>query len=308
MKTFPGIQTLGPMPHDLRMGGMFLLSLILHLIAISAVFFIPNLASQRTYYSPVYSVRLVNVQPAPPPVRTRVEPKKENLPAAPAPPAEKTKPQEKEKPKEKEKVKEKEKPISLAAKAKDDPSKVQEAVDRIRKRKEERKKEKKRVNTAIDRIRQQREEKRIESAIDRIRGEREARQIDSAIERIRKRVTIGSAGAIETGEAGTGGASSGFMSIKHKMYYNLIWQRIRSAWVLPEGALGGKKDLETIIAIRIAKDGRIEDIQFEKKSGHPQLDESALRAIKKADPLPPLPPGFEGDKFDVGVRFTPSDI
>lgn len=291
MKTSSGIQILGPMPHDPRIGGMFLLSLFLHLVAVSAVFFIPNLASQRTYYSPVYSVRLVNVQPAPPPTAARGEPKKEDLPAVPAPPAEKPKPREKEK------------PISLAAKAKEDVSKVQEAIDRIRKRKEERK-----VDTAIDRIRQQRQEERIDTAIDRIRGEREARQIDSAIERIRKRVTIGSAGAIETGEAGTGGASSGFMSIKHKMYYNLIWQRIRSAWVLPEGALGGKRDLETVIAIRIAKDGRIEDIQFEKKSGHPQLDESALRAIKKADPLPPLPPGFEGDKFDVGVRFTPSDI
>lgn len=291
MKTSPGVQILGPMPHDPRMGGMFFLSLFLHLAAVSAVFFIPNLASQRTYYSPVYSVRLVNVQPAAPAAAVRGEPKKEDLPSVSAPPAEKTKPREKEK------------PISLAAKPKDDVSKVDDAIDRIRKRREEKK-----MDTAIDRIRQRQEEKRIDTAIDRIRGEREAKQIDSAIERIRKGVTIGSTGAVETGEAGTGGASSGFMSIKHKMYYNLIWQRIRSAWVLPEGALGGKKDLETIIAIRIAKDGRIEDIQFEKKSGHPQLDESALRAIKKANPLPPLPPGFEGDKFDVGVRFTPSDI
>ncbi len=270
---------------------MFLLSLFLHLAAVSAVFFIPNLASQRTYYSPVYSVRLVNVQPAAPAVAAKGEPKKEDLPSVSAPPVEKTKP------------KEKEKPISLAAKPKEDVSKVDEAIDRIRKRREEKK-----VDTAIDRMRQRQEERSVDTAIDRIRGEREAKQIDTAIDRIRKQVTIGSAGAVETGEAGTGGASSGFMSIKHKMYYNLIWQRIRSAWVLPEGALGGKKDLETIIAIRIAKDGRIEDIQFEKKSGHPQLDESALRAIKKANPLPPLPPGFEGDKFDVGVRFTPSDL
>jgi len=291
MKTSPGVQILGPMPHDPRMGGMFLLSLILHLAAVSAVFFIPNLASKRTYYSPVYSVRLVNVQPAAPAVAARGEPKKEDLPSVSPPAAEKPKP------------KEKEKPISLAAKPKEDVTKVDEAIDRIRKRREEKK-----VDTAIDRMRKRQEEKSVDTAIDRIRGEREAKQIDSAIERIRKQVTIGSAGAIETGEAGTGGASSGFMSIKHKMYYNLIWQRIRSAWVLPEGALGGKKDLETIIAIRIGKDGRIEDIQFEKKSGHPQLDESALRAIKKANPLPPLPPGFEGDKFDVGVRFTPSDI
>jgi len=290
MKTSPSIHFLSHFSHDPRMGGMVVLSLVLHLTAVFAVYFVPNLASQRTYYSPVYSVRLVNVQPAPLPSAGSAESKKET-PVVSAPPAEKAKP------------KEKEKPVSLATKPKEDPTKVAEAIERIRQRREEKK-----VNTTIDRLRQRQEEKSVDSAIDRIRGEREAKQIDSAIERIRKQVTIGSAGAVETGEAGTGGASSGFMSMKHKMYYNLIWQRIRSAWVLPEGALGGKKDLETIIAIRIAKDGRIEDIQFEKKSGNPQLDESALRAIKKANPLPPLPPGFEGDKFDVGVRFTPSDI
>jgi TonB family protein len=291
MKTSASVQILSPWTQGPGMGGMFFLSLFLHLAAVSAVFFIPNLASQRTYYSPVYSVRLVNVQPAPPPAAVRGEPKKETpAPVAP-PPAEKAKP------------KEKEKPVSLADKPKEDVNKVAEAIERIRERRQEKK-----VETAIDRIRQRREGESVDSAIDRIRGEREAKQIDSAIEQIRKKVTIGSAGAIETGDAGTGGASSGFMSIKHKMYYNLIWQRIRSAWVLPEGVLGGKKDLETIIAIRIAKDGRIEDIQFEKKSGNPHLDESALRAIKKANPLPPLPPGFEGDKFDVGVRFTPSDL
>jgi colicin import membrane protein len=291
MKTSASIQVLSYFPHhQARMGGMFFLSLFLHLAAISVVFFVPNLASQRTYYSPVYSVRLVNVQPSLPAGRA-VEAKKEALPPASPSTAEKARP------------KEKEKAVSLATKPKEDEAKVNEAIERLRQRREGKK-----VDTVIDQLRQRQEEKNIDSAIDRIRGEQEAKQIDSAIERIRKKVTIGSAGAVETGETGTGGASSGFMSIKHKMYYNLIWQRIRSAWVLSEGALGGKKDLETIIAIRIGKDGQIEEIQFEKKSGNAQLDESALRAIKKANPLPPLPPGFEGDKFDVGVRFTPSDL
>jgi colicin import membrane protein len=268
---------------------MFFLSLFLHLAAISAVFFVPNLASQRTYYSPVYSVRLVNLQPSLP-AGGAAEAKKEAPPPSAASPAEKTRPREKEK------------AVSLAAKPKADEAKINDAIEKLRNRREGKK-----VDTAIDQLRQRQEEKNIDSAIDRIRGEREAKQIDSAIERIRKKVTIGSAGAVETGESGTGGAS-GIMSLKHKMYYNKIWERIRGAWVLSEGALGGKKDLETIIAIRIAKDGRIVEIQFEKKSGNAQLDESALRAIKKSDPLPPLPPGFEGDTFDVGVRFTPSDL
>jgi TonB family protein len=287
MKTSPSIQILTHLSQDPGISGMVFLSLILHLAAISAMFLLPNLASTRTYYSPVYSVRLVNVQPSLPPAG-KADSKMETLPSSSPPPA--------------AKAKEKEKPISIATKE-DPEKKIAEAIDRIRQRKED-----KRVDTAIDRIRQQQEEKRVDTAIDRIRGEKEAAQVSSAIDRIRKKVTIGSAGAVETGEPGTGGASSGFMSIKHKMYYNLIWQRIRNAWVLPEEVLRGKKDLETIIAIRIARDGQIVDIQFEKKSGNAYLDESALRAIKKANPLPPLPPGFEEDKFDVGVRFTPSDL
>jgi TonB family protein len=78
--------------------------------------------------------------------------------------------------------------------------------------------------------------------------------------------------------------------------------------VLTEEVLRGKKNLETIIASRIARDGQIVDIQFEKKSGNPYLDESAPRAIKKANFLPLLPPGLEEDKFDVGVRVTTSDL
>jgi TonB family protein len=162
------------------------------------------------------------------------------------------------------------------------------------------------VSSAIAGIHREKEASQVSSAMAGLH--KETRQLSSAIQGTRKHVIIGSAGAIETGEGGVGGASSTVMSIKFKMYYNLLWERIRSVWVLPEATFGGKKNLETIIAIRIAKDGQIEDIQFEKKSGNPYLDESALRAIKKANPLPPLPPGIETDKFDVGVRFNPSDL
>jgi colicin import membrane protein len=188
---------------------------------------------------------------------------------------------------EKSKAKEKEKPVSLApAKKEDSEQKIAEAIERLR---------------------QKKEGKSIESAIDRLRSEKESRQVQSAIEGIRKRVTITSAGAVEA-EGTSSGASTDVMTIKHKIYYNLIWNRIRSMWVLSDATIAGQKNLETIIAIRIAKNGQIEDIQFEKKSGNPAFDESALRAIQKSNPFSPLPPGFEGDKFDVGVRFTPSDL
>jgi TonB family protein len=276
MKTSPNLNVLENPAAGSRLGRMFFISLMLHGLAISAVFFLPNLSSTRTLYSPVYSVRLVTPPPAP-------EGKAEAAPAAPSPaPAAAQRP----------KVREKEKPVSLAPK------------------KEETKKEEteKKIAEAIDRLRQKRESKNLESAIEKMRSEKESRQMESAIEGIRKKVTIGSKGAVESSEPSSGGASTDVMTIKHKIYYNLIWKRIRSVWVLPEAALSGQKNLEAIIGIRIGPNGQIEDVQFEKKSGNPVFDESALRAIQKANPLPPLPPGFEGERFDVGVRFTPSDL
>jgi len=277
MKTSPGLYVFYRFSQSPRIAGMFFLSFALHVTAISAMFLLPNLSSSRTYYSPVYSVRLVSAPPSPVPVAAEIAKPAAKALGPEAPPAV-----------EPPKAKERPKPISL------NPVQKETAEQKIA--------------GAIERIRQRKESESIDSAIERIRSEKDARQLDSAIERIRKRVTISSSGAVETGPGSTGGASSGVMSIKFKIYYNLLWQRIRSVWVLPEEALGGKKNLETIIAIRIARDGQIEDIQFEKKSGNPYLDESALRAIKKANPLPPLPSDMEGDKFDVGVRFTPSDL
>lgn len=280
MKTSANLNVLENLSSGSRLGRMFFISLVLHGLAISAVFFMPNLSSTRTFYSPVTSVRLVTPPPAPEAKSETAQPA-QSAPASPPPVAV-----------EKPKAKEKEKPISLAPK------------------KEEAKKEdsEKKIADAIERLRQKRETKTLDSTIEKMRSERESRQVQSAIEGIRKRVTISSQGAVESNEPASGGASTDVMTIKHKIYYNLIWKRIRSVWVLPDAALAGQKNLEAIIGIRISPSGQIEDIQFEKKSGNSIFDESALRAIQKSNPLPPLPPGFEGGRFDVGVRFTPSDL
>ncbi len=293
MKTSPNIDILRGVSQSRIISEMVFVSILLHLVGVSIVFFLPNLSS-RTYYSPVYSVRLVNLTPAP---KVSSASPAQSSPAVPSP-----KPPALE---EKSRAKEKAKPISLnPPKTEDSGKKIDEAIERIRQRQQA-----KNLKGKLEQMRSESESRQVDSAIERLRSESEARQVNSAIEGIRKRATISSKGAVEADEIGvTSGAASGVMSIKYKLYYNMIWQRIHSVWVLPEEALGGKKNLETIITIRIDRNGNIEEIQFEKKSGNPYLDESALRAIKKANPLPPLPAGIEEDKFDVGIRFTPSDL
>lgn len=95
------------------------------------------------------------------------------------------------------------------------------------------------------------------------------------------------------------------LDLKFKVYYGLIWERVQSAWILPEAISRQNRKLETIVAIRIQRNGQITKTWVEKESGDRAYDQSTLRAVAKANPLPPLPSDFTGEHFEVGLRFTP---
>jgi TonB family protein len=88
-------------------------------------------------------------------------------------------------------------------------------------------------------------------------------------------------------------------------YYNLIWGKIKEAWKIPENLLKETVDQEAIIVLIIERDGKIQKLWFEKKSGNPIYDQTALRAIRKAEPFPPLPKEFDGNTLEIGIRFFP---
>ncbi len=88
-------------------------------------------------------------------------------------------------------------------------------------------------------------------------------------------------------------------------YYNLIWSKIKEEWTLPENLVKERVDLEAIIVIIIERDGNIQKSWFEKKSGDALYDQMAMRAIKKADPLPAIPKELNENALEVGFRFFP---
>jgi TonB family protein len=111
---------------------------------------------------------------------------------------------------------------------------------------------------------------------------------------------------------GTGGLSGGgspwgssLFEAKLNDYYSTIWAKIKKEWSLPENLPKGKIDLETIIVVVIEKDGRVQKSWFEKKSGNTLYDQMAMRAIKKADPFPPIPKELGDSPFEIGFRFYP---
>ncbi len=90
-------------------------------------------------------------------------------------------------------------------------------------------------------------------------------------------------------------------------YNRFIWSRIKKNWTLP-ATLMPKKNVETIIEVRIAQSGALEYIGFEKRSGHSYFDESALRAVKKSAPFPPLAGWVNSRSIEIGIRFHSAEL
>jgi TonB family protein len=116
----------------------------------------------------------------------------------------------------------------------------------------------------------------------------------------------GSAGS-PTGGSPWGSLSGGSSAFESKLndYYNMVEAKIKKEWTMPGDLPKGGRNLETIIIIVIDRNGKIQKSSIEKKSGNSQYDQSAMRAIKKAEPLPAIPKEFSDETVEVGIRFHP---
>jgi colicin import membrane protein len=103
--------------------------------------------------------------------------------------------------------------------------------------------------------------------------------------------------------SGTGQGSGG--GTPEQVYGGMVEAKIKQEWALPQNFPKGKTQLEAIIVVIIERDGRVQKAWFEKKSGNASYDQMAMRAIKKAEPLPPFPRVFIDNTFAIGIRFSP---
>lgn len=102
--------------------------------------------------------------------------------------------------------------------------------------------------------------------------------------------------------AATPGPGDALLNAQMRVYYGQIWTRIRGGWALPEGMLRSEV-LETVVHVTILRSGAVAEVGYEKRSGNRYFDESALKAVRKAAPFPPLPAGIGEGSVDIGIRF-----
>ena len=60
---------------------------------------------------------------------------------------------------------------------------------------------------------------------------------------------------------------------------------------------------EVRVSFEIQRDGRVTALRVERTSGVPSLDRSALRAVRDASPLPPLPANWRENKLAASFVF-----
>jgi len=237
------------------MNGVILVSLLLHALILSLLFFTPSFPSPKLTFGPVYTVSLVNF--------TGNVPEKSKAPAA---------------------VKE-----LMQAPRSETVLKKQVAPDQ-----------------AIP----------IRNLETRAKKDQ---TLEKAMEEIRKRAAASSdkpklpAQTSPDPKAATQAASppssagDAEMNAKMRAYYAAIWNRIKGRWALPQGILPGEV-LEAVIDVTILRTGAVTEVNFEKRSGNRYFDESAMRAIRKASPFPPLPSWVAEGSLSVGIRFHSSEL
>ena len=92
-----------------------------------------------------------------------------------------------------------------------------------------------------------------------------------------------------------------------KEYIGFVWSRVKKNWTMPQ-ALMPKENIETIIDVIISRSGALEHMGFEKRSGNRYFDDSALRAVKKSSPFPPLPSWIMDSSIEIGIRFHSAEL
>ena len=86
----------------------------------------------------------------------------------------------------------------------------------------------------------------------------------------------------------------------YSYYLSAIERKVSENWLSAQGGRDG--GISCIVYFRLSRSGRVSDLRVETPSGNAYFDRSALRAIRSADPFPPLPRAF-GESW-LGIHFT----
>ena len=162
------------------------------------------------------------------------------------------------------------------------------------------------------------DEKQILAAVEKIRATEEAtrreQDIASAVDRVRQNVPEKGEGKPsdhgiprsprrdgeadgKTAEAGNPGGGYGAEFLAYTQH---IKQRVKEAWIVTER----KPGLSAVVRFGVGASGEVLDVELAESSGDLAFDQTVLRAVKKANPLPPPPEAYREEFLTQKVEIT----
>lgn len=130
------------------------------------------------------------------------------------------------------------------------------------------------------------------------------KRLNNAIANMNKRYTGESAnaggegfGAASLGGKGMGGGT--LKSMEFIAYSNALESHIKEGWRW----LPGARVLRAQVLVRILQDGTVQNAKIESSSGSSHFDDSVIRAVYKASPVPQAPPQIYEQFQEVLITF-----
>ena len=139
----------------------------------------------------------------------------------------------------------------------------------------------------------------------------EAARLDKAIESSLQKA-VQTPEAVHENAIGLGMVSGHFASFAQgetlkddiRVYYFSLMRRINEVWWTGDATKGAFVSPASVL-VTISRDGKVVGCELLESSGSREQDQALLDSVKKAEPLPPLPPNYQQRTFNAPIRFVP---
>ncbi len=90
---------------------------------------------------------------------------------------------------------------------------------------------------------------------------------------------------------------------RHRGYLRMLKEKIESVWRYPTEAARRGISGDLYIRFSIKRDGRLGGVELLRTSGHKDLDEAAMKALRDAEPYWPLPQDWDKEDIEITGHF-----
>ncbi|HEX4379578.1 MAG TPA: TonB family protein [Candidatus Acidoferrum sp.] len=101
------------------------------------------------------------------------------------------------------------------------------------------------------------------------------------------------------------GQGGGDFATRFGWYIQAVKRRVEPNWdrFSIDPGVRSSTTLHCVVSFSINRDGRIKNIRISQSSGNLSWDNAGLRALQSSNPLPALPPDFQGSEVAVDYDF-----